>query len=131
MIYQLFLWLYSHIQPGFKLKYYFFIFAEVLEYHVVPHTEYSAGLYSREFLRTIDRHHDRLTVHFDGGMTKFYMISYYRKKLYICSLRDITPIILQNNKNALLCILYMYIHEQIKWKNFCFGIRSKLWTSLT
>ncbi|XP_062585912.1 transforming growth factor-beta-induced protein ig-h3-like [Saccostrea cucullata] len=31
---------------------------EILEYHVVPHTEYSAGLYNREHLRTLDSHHD-------------------------------------------------------------------------
>ncbi|XP_060084518.1 transforming growth factor-beta-induced protein ig-h3-like [Ylistrum balloti] len=31
---------------------------EILEYHVVPHTEYSAGLYNREYLRTLDTHHD-------------------------------------------------------------------------
>jgi len=40
---------------------------EILEYHVVPHTEYSAGLYNREFLRTIDRHHDTLRVHAFGS----------------------------------------------------------------
>ncbi|XP_034302108.2 transforming growth factor-beta-induced protein ig-h3-like [Magallana gigas] len=31
---------------------------EILEYHVVPHTEYSAGLYNREQLATLDSHHD-------------------------------------------------------------------------
>ncbi|CAC5405207.1 unnamed protein product [Mytilus coruscus] len=40
---------------------------EILEYHVVPHTEYSAGLYNREFLRTLDRHHDTIRVHAYGG----------------------------------------------------------------
>uniref|UniRef100_A0A8W8L2G7 FAS1 domain-containing protein n=1 Tax=Magallana gigas TaxID=29159 RepID=A0A8W8L2G7_MAGGI len=33
-------------------------FVEILEYHVVPHTEYSAGLYNREQLATLDSHHD-------------------------------------------------------------------------
>ncbi|VDI39396.1 transforming growth factor-beta-induced protein [Mytilus galloprovincialis] len=33
---------------------------EILEYHVVPHTEYSAGLYNREHLATIDKHHDQI-----------------------------------------------------------------------
>ncbi|CAC5405213.1 unnamed protein product [Mytilus coruscus] len=39
------------------------LLTEILEYHVVPHTEYSAGLYNRESLRTIDRHHDRIRIH--------------------------------------------------------------------
>ena len=34
------------------------LFTEILEYHVVPHTEYSAGLYNREYLRTLDTYHD-------------------------------------------------------------------------
>lgn len=38
----------------------FVLFSEILEYHVVPHTEYSAGLYNREYLRTLDRHQDRI-----------------------------------------------------------------------
>ncbi|XP_048777788.2 transforming growth factor-beta-induced protein ig-h3-like [Ostrea edulis] len=44
---------------------------EILEYHVVPHTEYSAGLYNREHLRTLDTHHDiiRLSVSSAGGVT--------------------------------------------------------------
>ncbi|KAK3082778.1 hypothetical protein FSP39_005137 [Pinctada imbricata] len=36
---------------------------EILEYHVVPHTEYSKGLYNREFLRTLDKHHDVIRLH--------------------------------------------------------------------
>ncbi|XP_060596968.1 uncharacterized protein SYNPCC7002_A0175-like [Ruditapes philippinarum] len=43
------------------------LLTEVLEYHVVPHTEYSAELFNREYLRTIDRINDRLRIHFDGG----------------------------------------------------------------
>ncbi|XP_060597006.1 protein sll1483-like [Ruditapes philippinarum] len=43
------------------------LLTEVLEYHVVPHTEYSAGLFNREYLRTIDRNNDRLSIHFDGA----------------------------------------------------------------
>lgn len=43
------------------------LLTEILEYHVVPHTEYSAGLYNREFLRTIDRHHDILRIHFGSA----------------------------------------------------------------
>ncbi|XP_052674451.1 transforming growth factor-beta-induced protein ig-h3-like [Crassostrea angulata] len=41
---------------------------EILEYHVVPHTEYSAGLYNREHLATLDSHHDviRLGVSTNG-----------------------------------------------------------------
>ncbi|XP_063399725.1 transforming growth factor-beta-induced protein ig-h3-like [Mytilus trossulus] len=39
------------------------LLTEILEYHVVPHTEYSEGLYNRETLRTIDRHHDRIRIH--------------------------------------------------------------------
>ncbi|XP_052067282.1 periostin-like [Mytilus californianus] len=37
---------------------------EVLEYHLVPHTEYSPGLYNREYLRTLDSERDviRLSV---------------------------------------------------------------------
>ncbi|XP_078322954.1 transforming growth factor-beta-induced protein ig-h3-like [Crassostrea virginica] len=44
---------------------------EILEYHVVPHTEYSAGLYNRETLRTLDTHHDviRLGVSSTNGVT--------------------------------------------------------------
>nr|XP_034302106.1 transforming growth factor-beta-induced protein ig-h3 [Crassostrea gigas] len=43
---------------------------EILEYHVVPHTEYSAGLYNREYLRTLDTHHDviRLGVSSTNGV---------------------------------------------------------------
>ncbi|KAK3107759.1 hypothetical protein FSP39_021627 [Pinctada imbricata] len=43
---------------------------EILEYHVVPHTEYSAGLYNREYLSTLDKHHDviRLFVSSRGVM---------------------------------------------------------------
>uniref|UniRef100_A0A8W8L0B9 FAS1 domain-containing protein n=1 Tax=Magallana gigas TaxID=29159 RepID=A0A8W8L0B9_MAGGI len=43
---------------------------EILEYHVVPHTEYSAGLYNREHLRTLDSHHDiiRLGVSSTNGV---------------------------------------------------------------
>jgi len=39
------------------------LLTEILEYHVVPHTEYSAGLYNRESLRTMDRQHDRIVLH--------------------------------------------------------------------
>ncbi|XP_062592425.1 transforming growth factor-beta-induced protein ig-h3-like [Saccostrea cucullata] len=44
---------------------------EILEYHVVPHTEYSAGLYNREYVRTLDTHHDviRLGVSSSGSVT--------------------------------------------------------------
>lgn len=53
------------IQFSFIILYILY-FAEILEYHVVPHTEYSAGLYNREFLRTLDRHHDTIRVHAYG-----------------------------------------------------------------
>ncbi|XP_069115669.1 transforming growth factor-beta-induced protein ig-h3-like [Argopecten irradians] len=43
---------------------------EILEYHVVPHTEYSAGLYNREHVRTIDTHHDIIRVHVSGDSVK-------------------------------------------------------------
>ncbi|KAL4227844.1 hypothetical protein ACF0H5_013282 [Mactra antiquata] len=43
------------------------LLTEILEYHVVPHTEYSPGLYEREFLRTADRNHDRIQVHVDSS----------------------------------------------------------------
>jgi len=43
------------------------LLTEILEYHVVPHTEYSPGLYERETLRTADRSHDRIAVHVDGS----------------------------------------------------------------
>ena len=39
---------------------------EVLEYHVVPHTEYSAGLYDGELLPTLDSNHDTIQVHVDS-----------------------------------------------------------------
>ncbi|KAL4222381.1 hypothetical protein ACF0H5_018420 [Mactra antiquata] len=42
------------------------LLTEILEYHVVPHTEYSVGLYNREHLRTLDRNHDILSVHTDS-----------------------------------------------------------------
>ncbi|KAL4224473.1 hypothetical protein ACF0H5_015174 [Mactra antiquata] len=42
------------------------LLTEILEYHVVPHTEYAAGLYNREHLRTLDRNHDIVTVHTDS-----------------------------------------------------------------
>ncbi|XP_033757329.1 transforming growth factor-beta-induced protein ig-h3-like [Pecten maximus] len=35
---------------------------EILEYHVVPHTEYSAGLYNREYVRTLDTNHDVIRI---------------------------------------------------------------------
>jgi len=43
------------------------LLTEILEYHVVPHTEYSAGLYNREYVRTLDRHHDILAIHTSSG----------------------------------------------------------------
>jgi len=39
------------------------LLAEILEYHVVPHTEYSQGLWNRETLKTLDRNHDRIIIH--------------------------------------------------------------------
>ncbi|XP_052809544.1 transforming growth factor-beta-induced protein ig-h3-like [Mya arenaria] len=42
------------------------LLTEILEYHVVPHTEYSPGLYNREFLRTLDRNHDIIQLHTDS-----------------------------------------------------------------
>ena len=39
------------------ITFYKLLFVEFLEYHVVPHTEYSAGIYNREPLRTLDTHH--------------------------------------------------------------------------
>ncbi|XP_033731032.1 transforming growth factor-beta-induced protein ig-h3-like [Pecten maximus] len=39
---------------------------EILEYHVVPHTEYSAGLYNREHIRTLDTHHDVIRIRTTG-----------------------------------------------------------------
>jgi len=39
------------------------ILRDVLTYHVVDHTLYSAGLYDRELPHSIDSHHDRLLVH--------------------------------------------------------------------
>lgn len=42
-------------------------FVEILEYHVVPHTEYSAGLYNREHLATLDSHHDVIRL----GVSKY------------------------------------------------------------
>jgi len=44
----------------------FIFILEILEYHVVPHTEYSAGLYYREHIPTIDRHHDILRIYPSG-----------------------------------------------------------------
>jgi len=46
------------------------LLTEILEYHVVPHTEYSAGLYNREFLRTLDRHQDVIQLHEDNGAVR-------------------------------------------------------------
>ncbi|XP_060066655.1 transforming growth factor-beta-induced protein ig-h3-like [Ylistrum balloti] len=40
---------------------------EILEYHVVPHTEYSAGLYNREYLRTLDSRHDVIRIGATGS----------------------------------------------------------------
>ncbi|XP_048777790.2 transforming growth factor-beta-induced protein ig-h3-like [Ostrea edulis] len=40
---------------------------EILEYHVVPHTEYSAGLYNREYVRTLDSHHDVIRLAVSGN----------------------------------------------------------------
>ena len=48
-----------------SLKHFIF-YLDILLYHVVPHTEYSAGLYNRESLRTLDANHDRLRVHTRG-----------------------------------------------------------------
>ena len=39
------------------------LLTEILEYHVVPHTEYTPGLYNREYLRTLDRHLDIIQIH--------------------------------------------------------------------
>lgn len=39
------------------------LLTDILAYHVVPHTEYSAGLYNREHLKTIDAHHDMIAIH--------------------------------------------------------------------
>ncbi|XP_069115670.1 transforming growth factor-beta-induced protein ig-h3-like [Argopecten irradians] len=39
---------------------------EILEYHVVPHTEYSAGLYNREHVRTLDTQHDIIRIRVSG-----------------------------------------------------------------
>jgi len=38
------------------------LLTEILEYHVVPHTEYSQGLFNREYLSTRDRHHDKIVI---------------------------------------------------------------------
>jgi len=38
------------------------ILKDVLLYHVVPHTEYSAGIYNREYIRTLDVHHDVIRI---------------------------------------------------------------------
>ncbi|XP_069138920.1 transforming growth factor-beta-induced protein ig-h3-like [Argopecten irradians] len=40
---------------------------EILEYHVVPHTEYSAGLYNREYVRTLDTRHDVIRIGVSGS----------------------------------------------------------------
>ncbi|CAC5405212.1 TGFBI [Mytilus coruscus] len=40
---------------------------EVLEYHLVPHTEYSPGLYNREYLRTLDSQRDVIRLSVSGG----------------------------------------------------------------
>ncbi|XP_069138919.1 transforming growth factor-beta-induced protein ig-h3-like [Argopecten irradians] len=40
---------------------------EILEYHVVPQTDYSAGLYNREYKRTLDSHHDHIRISVSGG----------------------------------------------------------------
>ncbi|CAG2188509.1 unnamed protein product [Mytilus edulis] len=39
---------------------------EVLEYHLVPHTEYSPGLYNREYLRTLDAKRDVIRLSVSG-----------------------------------------------------------------
>ncbi|XP_069140667.1 transforming growth factor-beta-induced protein ig-h3-like [Argopecten irradians] len=39
---------------------------EILLYHVVPSTEYSAGLHNRESLRTLDSHQDRIKLNITG-----------------------------------------------------------------
>ncbi|KAJ8311835.1 hypothetical protein KUTeg_010613, partial [Tegillarca granosa] len=40
---------------------------DILLYHVVPHTEYSAGLFNRERLGTLDAHHDSIRIHHSGS----------------------------------------------------------------
>ncbi|KAJ8318858.1 hypothetical protein KUTeg_003949 [Tegillarca granosa] len=40
---------------------------DILLYHVVPHTEYSAGLFNREHLGTLDAHHDSIRIHHIGS----------------------------------------------------------------
>jgi len=40
---------------------------ETLEYHVVPQTLYSAGLYNREFEKSADSHQDRLRIEVHSG----------------------------------------------------------------
>jgi len=43
------------------------LLTEILEYHVVPHTEYSVGLYNRETLQTLDSNHDTIRLHVDSN----------------------------------------------------------------
>jgi len=40
---------------------------DVLTYHVIDHTLYSAGLYNRELPHSEDSHHDRLLIHVRSG----------------------------------------------------------------
>lgn len=40
---------------------------EILEYHVVPHTEFAEGIYNREYLRTLDSHHDHIRISVSGS----------------------------------------------------------------
>jgi len=50
--------------------------AEILKYHVVAHTEWRAGLYERELLRTIDSFQDSIRVHVEGGNVTRVTVSY-------------------------------------------------------
>lgn len=45
------------------------VFPEVLLYHVVPHTVYSAGLFNKERLRTLDSNGDPIQVTITGEQT--------------------------------------------------------------
>lgn len=53
--------------------------SEILEYHVVPHTEYSAGLYNREYVRTLDSHHDVIRLAVSGtDISSFFFKDHYQ-----------------------------------------------------
>ncbi|WAR12247.1 BGH3-like protein [Mya arenaria] len=43
------------------------LLVDILQYHVVAHTEYAAGLYDRESIRTIDANRDTIQLHVEGG----------------------------------------------------------------